>query len=219
MTEYLVQFGRSAFVGRFSFVGEVPIPRDAAVVVKSVRGLEVGTVLCPALERFAACIGERAGELIRRFTTTDDLALRNSNRIATTILTRAETRRDELPIHLVEAEATLDGSTVILHVIPFAECDLAPLLADLANEFQIAVTLQDLSRPTALPDAPDAVESGCGKPNCGSESGGGGCGTGGSCSTGSCSKGKVKSAEQLTEYFADLRTKMEATGKGRLVLH
>ena len=219
MTEYLVQFGRSAYVGRFSFAGDEPFPRGAAAIVKSIRGLEVGTVLCPAVERFASCVGDRAGELIRRLTSDDERSLQNSNRTAATILTRAESRRGELPIHLVEAEATLDGSTVILHVIPFAECDLAPLLTDLANEFQIAVTLQDLSRPTALPDAPDAVEAGCGKPNCGSESGGGGCGTGGGCSTGSCSKGKIKSAEELTEYFADLRGKMEESAKGRTALH
>ena len=219
MTDYLVQFGRSAFVGRFSYPHDGPIPRGQSVVVKSVRGLETGLVLCPALERFATCIGERAGELIRHESETDNLALQKSNQIASTILNAAESRSKELPISFVEAEASLDGATVVLHIIPFAECDLSTLLSNLSAEFQTTVTLQDLSRPTALPDAPDAVEAGCGKPNCGSESGGGGCGTSGGCSTGSCSKGKIKSAEELTEYFADLRNKMEATVASRVALH
>jgi hypothetical protein len=58
-------------------------------------------------------------------------------------------------------------------------------------------------------DPPEKSYS-CGKPDCGSGSGCTSCGTGGGCSTESCSRGAVKSAEDLTAYFADLRAKMEA---------
>jgi hypothetical protein len=79
--------------------------------------------------------------------------------------------------------------------------------------------LLDLSRPVTATDPPAPAEAGCGKPGCGS--GGGGCsscGTGGGCSTGSCSRGQVKSADDLTAYFTDLRQKMEAAGVARTPL-
>ncbi|MCE9568281.1 MAG: hypothetical protein K8U57_40290, partial [Planctomycetes bacterium] len=59
---------------------------------------------------------------------------------------------------------------------------------------------------------------GCGKPGCGTESGGG-CSTGGGCSSGSCSRGSVKSADELTAHFAELRQKMEAAGLARTPLN
>ena len=80
--------------------------------------------------------------------------------------------------------------------------------------------LLDLSRSPTAKDEP--ASAGCGKPGCGSSGGGcstGSCGTGGGgCSTGSCSKGKVKSADELTAYFADLRHKMEADAARRTPL-
>jgi hypothetical protein len=55
-------------------------------------------------------------------------------------------------------------------------------------------------------------QSGCGKPGCGSESGScSSCGSeAGGCRTGGCSRGAVKSADELSAYFAGLRTKMDA---------
>ena len=43
-------------------------------------------------------------------------------------------------------------------------------------------------------------------------------GSGGGCSTGSCSKGSVKSADELTAYFAGLRKQMEGSA-ARVSLH
>lgn len=217
VNEYLVQFGRSAFVGRFTYEGDESFPRGKEVVVKSIRGEEVGTVLCKTVDRFASTIGEPAGNLIRSLNANDHVSLENANQRALTILSTAEQQLGSLPVSFVDAESTLDGATVVLHVIAYSECDLKPLLTWLSAEFHTVVTLHDLSLQKALPDAADAVEAGCGKPNCGSESGGG-CGSNGGCSTGSCSKGKIKSADELTEYFADLRQKMEHVASNRVSL-
>ena len=73
------------------------------------------------------------------------------------------------------------------------------------------VRLLDVTRTATAPDPPDA---GCGKPGCGTT--GGGCST---CGTGGCSRGAVKSADDLTAYFADLRQKMDAASAGRTPLH
>lgn len=216
-TAYLVQFGTSAFVGRFESAADVAFARGQSVVVKTVRGEEVGTVLCPAEGRFENALAESAGTLLRILTPEDEHHREAATLLAAGVLAAAERRAAEWPVSFVDAEATLDGSLVVLHVIPFAACDLRPLLDDLAAGFRSAVTLQDLSSTKALPDAPDATDGGCGKPDCGKESGGG-CGTGGGCSTGSCSRGAVKSAEELTAYFVDLRQKMEADSEGRVAL-
>ena len=49
MPEYLVQYGRSAFVGKFTTGDESPWVRGSQVVVQSPRGLELGTLLGPVL--------------------------------------------------------------------------------------------------------------------------------------------------------------------------
>lgn len=214
---YLIQFGRTAFVGRFDNPQGLSLERTQTVVIRTARGLELGTVLCPVAERFARSLETVGGKIIRPSTDDDLASVNHAANLAANVLACAERLTAGEPISLIDAEATLDSACVALHLIPFAECDLQPILQRLSDEFQTTVTLHDITRGGSLPDAPDAVEAGCGKPNCGSESGGG-CGTGGGCSTGSCSRGKVKSAEELTEYFADLRGKMEAESAKRVAL-
>lgn len=215
---FLIQFGRTAFVGRFDNRSGTTLERNQSVVIKTARGLELGTVLCPVAERFARSMEAIGGEIIRPSSAEDLTTANQLTDFASTVLARAEQLAANEPISLVDAEATLDSACVALHIIPFAECDLQPILQQLSTEFQTTVTLHDITRGGSLPDAPDAIEAGCGKPNCGSESGGGGCSTSGGCSTGSCSRGKVKSADELTAYFADLRGKMEAETAKRVAL-
>lgn len=135
------------------------------------------------------------------------------------MLAAATTRGEELelPLAFVDVEVTLDG-VAILHALAWGECDATALLDDLSGCCGFTVRLLDLSRGPKL-EAPAAP--GCGKPGCGSESGGcSSCGTGGGgCSTGSCSRKAVKSADELTAYFGDLRQKMEDAGMVRTPLN
>lgn len=220
---YLVQYGRAAYVGRFTMPDDVACfaPRFARaerVVVRTPRGIEIGTVLCEATDRFARHLAPASGgEVLRVPTKADEAGIRNAEDLARRILEAADSAG--LPIAFADAESMLDGP-VILHAIPFEKCDADPLLTELAERFHVPVRLLDVSRTPAERDAPEPT-SGCGKPGCGTEGGGcstGGCGTGGGCSTGSCSRGKVRSAEDLTSYFADLRAKMEAADNVRTSL-
>jgi hypothetical protein len=112
-------------------------------------------------------------------------------------------------LSVLDAEVMLDGSAVVLHALPWGPCDADPVFAALSERFGLPVRLLDVSHTPTAPDPP----TDCGKPDCGSGKGGcTSCGTGGGCSTGSCSKGSVKSADELTAYFADLRKKMEEAG-------
>ena len=205
MASYLVQYGTPGFVGRFRSHVSEPLDRDRRVVVRTPRGEEIGVVLCEPEERFADQPDD--GDLLRPATDADRAECESR---AAAVLAASHT---DLPLTFVDAEATLDG-TVILHALPWDACDATPHLDALAARFGRAVKLLDLSRAPTPHD-----DHGCGKPGCGS--GGcstGGCGTGGGCSTGSCSKGKVKSADELTAYFADLRQKMEADSARRTPL-
>lgn len=213
---YLVQFGKPGFVGRFRSAGD-GLERGARVVVRGLRGTELGTVLCEPAPRFQAAEPDD-GEILRPTTPEDDAAADRLTATGDAILAAAETAAADLPLAFVDVELTLDGAA-ILHALPWAPCDLDPLLADLCAQFGLAVRLLDLSRSPAAKDEPQTA--GCGKPGCGSESGGcstGSCGTGGGCSTGSCSRGAAKSADELTAYFADLRRKMEAHAANRTPL-
>jgi hypothetical protein len=180
-------------------------------VVQTRRGLELGTVLCEPASRFGA---PDDGDLVR--PATDAEAEPGESR-GSELLAAAQARADELalPLAIVDVEMLLDGSAV-LHGLPWAECDATALFEELSAQFSFPVRLLDLSRG---PVAKDEPSHGCGKPDCGSGSGGcSSCGTGGGCATGSCSRGSVKSADDLTAYFRDLRAKMEDHVHGRTPL-
>jgi hypothetical protein len=208
---YLVQYGRSAFVGRFTAPAALSLARGDRVVVRSPRGVEVGEVLCEAAERFAQQL-DAGGDLLRRANADDDALEAERDETGRALLHAAEAA--DLPLTFLDAEVMLDGSAAVLHVLPCAPCDADPVFADLSARFGLPVRMLDISRQPVTKDPPIT----CGKPDCGSGSGGcSSCGSG--CSTGGCSRGSVKSADELTAYFADLRHKMEQHGLGRTPLH
>lgn len=215
MTHVLVQYGRSGFVGRFAT--PLDVPRGSAVVVRTPRGVELGTALGPVHERFAGQIDDSAGgEVMRIATPDDDGAAERSAELAAEIVAAAEQAGQ--PVAFLDCEVTLDRRGAVLHAVAWDTCDLDPLLVNLSDRFGLAVRLMDVSRTPTLQDPPEPKTT-CDKSDCGTGEGNcstGGCGTGGGCSTGSCSKGSVKSAEELTAYFADLRRQMEATGRQAL---
>lgn len=220
-TSCLVQFGRSGFVGRFATPAAVA--RGARVVVRGPRGVEVGVVLCEPGEKFSSALSTE-GELLRSATDDDEARVAAFAACEAELLALATDAAAErgLPLTFVDAELTLDDR-LILHGLAWDACDATPLFEELSARFGLVVRLLDLSRTPVARDSKQASD-GCGKPDCGSGSGGcSSCGgegeSKGGCSSGGCSRGKVKSADELTAYFADLRRKMEAAGADRTPLH
>lgn len=206
---FLVRYGRPGFVGRFR--SAEALARGDRVVVRGPRGVEFGEVLVEPAGRFIPALDD--GTVLRVPTAEDDAAIERLEEHGGELLAAAADRAAEcgLAMAFVDIELTLDG-TAILHALPWAACDATQLLDELATRFGLAVRLMDLSR-SPVP-VPETTSGGCGKPGCGTESAGcSSCGTGGGCSTGSCSRGSVKSADDLTAYFADLRGKMEAAAR------
>ncbi|HVL13502.1 MAG TPA: hypothetical protein VM529_13125 [Gemmata sp.] len=209
-TAYLIQYGKPGFVGRFRSADR--LTRGDRVVVRGPRGDEVGEVLLPLADDSA-----EAGDVLRPAAPGDAALAADAAARGRDLLADAETAVAEagLPLALVDVEVTLDG-VAILHALAWDACDATPVLDRLAADHGLTVRLLDLSRaPAAAPEP-----SGCGKPGCGSDAGGcSTCGTGGGCSSGSCSRGAVKSADELTAHFADLRRQMEAAGLVRTPLN
>jgi cell fate regulator YaaT (PSP1 superfamily) len=212
---YLIQFGRLGFVGRFP--SALTLARGEKVVVRGPRGVELGEVLIPTDSRLSGSADMEEGEILRVAAVEDESRTAHLDTRGCELIASATSRGCELglPLAFVDIEVTLDG-TAILHTLSWGECDATGLLDELATESGLAVRLLDLSRGPREAH----TSSGCGKPGCGKESGGcASCGTGGGCSTGSCSRGSVKSSEELTAYFADLRRKMEDAGIARTPLN
>ncbi|MCZ2340625.1 MAG: hypothetical protein LC104_02370 [Bacteroidales bacterium] len=219
-TGYLVQFGRLAYVGRFLSESANLLERGQRVVVRTVRGVELGVVLCPASERFSARFDSPESTGILRLATEQD---RNSaDDIACAVLTAAEDAVQQLgyAVTVLDCEALLEDGPIILHILPWAECDLDPLLVQLAAQFSRAIRVLDIARTPIDSHTPEPA-SGCGKPNCGSSDGGcTSCGTSGGCSSsGGCSRRAVKNSTEMTAYFRDLREKMQAASHGRTALN
>jgi hypothetical protein len=177
--------------------------------------VEVGEVLVEPTGRFTAALND--GEVLRLPTPEDDATAERLDDRGRALLAAASDRAEArgLALAFVDAELTLDG-TAILHALPWAACDATPLLDDLAREFGLAVRLMDLARSPV----PETTAGGCGETGCGSASGGcTTCKTGVGCATGSCSRGEGLSADELTSYFAALRTNMERAATTRTALN
>ena len=205
--EYLVQHGQGGFLGRFRNHAHRRFERGERVVVQTQRGLELGTLTGVATSRFANLVDPAlAGELVRGATSED--VSRGEECVATArqIVEEAQTlvERAGWPLTILDGEILLDGQHAILQGLRWGECDATSLFEELSQRHSLLVLLEDLTA------TPQPEKAGCGKEGCGSSGGCSSCGTGGGCSTGSCSSGKVKSAGELTAYFADLRQKMEA---------
>ena len=214
MREYLVQYGTSAFVGRFAAPADTDLSRGASVVAQTPRGIEIATVMCEAKSATSFDLG---GEILRPAGPTDEAAHNLALGLAGEILDSAN--RTDQAVAFLDCEVTLDRRGAILHALPWGECQLDGLLAGLSDRFGLAVRLHDVSQTETRIDPPEPKTT-CEKPGCGTAEGGcSSCSTG-ACGTGSsCSKGKVNTAAELTTYFADLRQKMESQVAVRTALN
>src|SRR5947209_1728611 len=87
--EYLVGFGLSGDFGRFRTAEPLSLRRGSRVVVRSERGLELGSVLRPASERAARLMADSAvGELVRPAGPDDEQLAGQMQRRAADLLAR-----------------------------------------------------------------------------------------------------------------------------------
>jgi hypothetical protein len=214
--EYLVSHGQSGGFGRF--VGLLNLCRGDRVVIRTPRGLEMGTVLCPASTGHIQLLAATsAGPIVRRAEATDDDVMRRLQLLGRQIFeeSRVLVSRAALPLEIVDVEILLDGATAVIQFLGNASEDHEQLVRALQTRFNLTVLLESLALAAPEAAAPEAEEHqhGCGKPDCGKVGGGGctTCSTGGGCS--SCGSGKV----DMKAYFAHLRGKMDERSRTPLL--
>jgi hypothetical protein len=210
LSEYLVSYGRSGAFGRFACPFPFSLPRGARVVIETPRGIELGTVLCPATTTHARLLISGAiGRLVRPAADADAAASQAADAAARELLQRCTgvVRQLSLPLEILDAEILLDGRRAIVQYLGPQDVDISPVADALAGDDRL-VLFENLA--VAAPTADEDAHAGCDKPDCGRTNGAGGCtscGTGGGCS--SCGSGKV----DMRAYFAHLRGQMEARGR------
>ncbi|MBO0699503.1 MAG: hypothetical protein J2P46_13995 [Zavarzinella sp.] len=206
--DYLVTYGHGGFLGRFRSATE--LRRDDRVVIRTVRGVELGTVLAESARPLPG--PDLGGEVLRLAGADDESAAAALATRAASILADAQATAESLslPLLFLDGEILLDGPA-ILQAVHWADCDATGLFEQLSARHGLRIQLADL---TTAPKSPARVCDTCGEEKSGCSD----CGSGGGCSTGSCAKGSVKSAEELTAYFAGLRRQMEAAA-ARVPIH
>jgi cell fate regulator YaaT (PSP1 superfamily) len=199
---YMVSHGKSGGFGRFIAGRPLSLKRGDRVVVRTSRGQEFGTVLCPATGGHAHFLADAGGaELLRQASAEDNRLLARLSILSQQVFEEGRQLANQLrlPLAILDVDLLLDGQAIIQFL--GEPCDFTALTAALESKHRLSIRMENL----ALPPREAEADRGCGKPDCGRTEGGGctSCGSGG-CS--SCGSGKV----DMKAYFSHLRTKMES---------
>jgi cell fate regulator YaaT (PSP1 superfamily) len=201
--EYLLSYGRLGDFGRFRSGKPLGCRRGDRAVVRTHRGLEVGEVLREALPGHAAFLPNTSvGQLLRLLAPADEETLRRTRERGRGICDRASGLGQELglPLEVIDAEVLFDGEHGVLHLLRWEDCDVRPFVSTLSREFELHVALADLTRSQEA--HVEEEHAGCGEENCG----GGNCS---SCGSGGCNTCGTGKPEEVKEYFAGLREKVD----------
>lgn len=164
-TGSLVRYGRLGWVGLFTTAAGVVAGRGDRVVVRTLRGLELGETLSVT---GGTHVGEvtAGGEIIRVATEKDRSGAVNESADMDGLLNLV--RKSDERLEPVDAEVLLDGRTAVVYCLGDVGADSERLAIDLSTR-----TGQDVRLSPVF----DPPPRGCGS------GGGGGCGSGG-CGTG-----------------------------------
>ncbi len=171
----LVRYGAIPEVARFRIATEETLKRDCLVIVRTHRGLELGTLLQDAderCERISPDEQAEAGSIILRPATEADQQQHTASRTdceAQFEIWRNRIAKWNLHLELVDLEWIIDPKKLVLYVLNERgpDCTKLALQAAAAGLGIIEVQPVDAQGPVQL------------------ESSGGGCGSGG-CGSGGC---------------------------------
>ncbi len=193
--EYLVGYGLCGEFGRFAPAEPLECRPGDKVIIRSRRGVEMGTVLCAVTEgHLRVLAAQPVRPLLRAATAEDEDRQRALEARADQAFRSAQEllSAHALPLQVLDVEALQEPPLLVVHYIG-GRCDYRDLVHGLSTKFGCHVEMLDLN---ALPGdlAPDPEAEVCGSSTgCGN----GGCGKGG---CGSCGA----SAEGVARYFAAL---------------
>jgi cell fate regulator YaaT (PSP1 superfamily) len=163
---WIVRHGAMRFLGEFDPDTGV-YARGQEVVVRTDRGMETGTVLCPATTQTLGLLAEPTRGRILRVMTERDRAerarLEEMQRHEMETCTRFVQQR-KLQMELVDVEHLFGGDRIIFYFLAEKRVDFRDLVKDLAREYQTRIEMRQIGvrdEAKLLADYGD-----CGKPVC-----------------------------------------------------
>jgi len=171
MGYHLVRYSLLGQVGRFVSADSTCYARNTRVIVRSVRGLEIGEVLAQPsqAETAADTVADTQGQILRRMTVEDELleARLEKHRHEAFEACSAILNEHGVPASLVDVEHLFDGKGLFFYFLGEVPVEVESLTQQLAETYQTTVAFRQFSK---------TLEEGCG-PGCGTEEakGQGGC--------------------------------------------
>jgi cell fate regulator YaaT (PSP1 superfamily) len=167
MPKYIVRTGVMRALGVFSSGRDESYLRNAQIIARTERGLEIGEVLCEATEAALAQLTEPGSGQILRVMTTDDA--RERSRLLDQARQEFQTcqrliAQDTLDMRLVDVEHIFGGERIVVYYLAENRVDFRELVRQLAAEFQTRVEMRQIGvrdEAKVLADYGD-----CGKPVC-----------------------------------------------------
>jgi len=163
---WIVRHGAMRFLGEFDPEQRYYAPGDE-VVVRTERGQEIGTVLCPADAKAMEMLTEPTkGKILRRLTEEDQREhkrLKEREQVEMEACDRFAAQRC-LPMQVVDVEHLFGGERIIFYFLSEKRIDFRELVKDLAREYQTRIEMRQIGvrdEAKLLADYGD-----CGKPVC-----------------------------------------------------
>lgn len=175
---YLVRYGAMGWVARFTSTERVDCAHGDRVVIKTLRGMEIGEVLAVAqndlgtADRHASTRREpSSGELLQLLTRDEERLHRNASSQSTMLLEKCQKMIAErhISVEAIDCELLFDGKTVFIYYLGTPLMELDNLAAELSAAQGTRCIFHPIIEAVAEPGG-----AGCGSGGCGS----GGCGTG-----------------------------------------
>jgi len=182
---HLVRYSLLGQVGRFIAADAARYPRRSRVIIRSERGLEVGTVLSePEATDHAAEIN---GQILRRMTVEDELleVRLEKHRHSAFAVCAALLAEHQVPAVLMDVEHLFDGQGLFFYFLGEVPTEAERLTQQLADAYETTVEFRKFA---------ETLAEGCG-PGCGTEAamGQGGCESCTTCAVASACGAKLKS--------------------------
>jgi cell fate regulator YaaT (PSP1 superfamily) len=164
---YIVRHGATRVLGEFVAPANARFSRLGEVIVRSERGQEWGTVLCPAHARALELLAEPSRGQILRLATPEDIARRDklleSQKLEFEIGARLVAER-RLQMEMVDVEHLFGGERLVFYFLAEKRVDFRDLVKDLAREFQTRIELRQIGVRDEAKLKADYGD--CGKPVC-----------------------------------------------------
>ncbi|WP_373652577.1 stage 0 sporulation family protein [Schlesneria sp. DSM 10557] len=167
-SSYVVRYGVTRILGEFTARGFAPIPRGTAVIVRSDRGHEWGTVLSTATEQTRTYLGssDAHGRIVRLASPEDeaerDQKIQAEKDAFAGCLELINERN--MQMQLVDAELVIGGERLIFYYVSEQRVDFRDLVKGLAKRFHVRIEMRQIGirdEAKLLADYGD-----CGQPVC-----------------------------------------------------